>query len=586
MNQIKRELRFNRFYYKTITFARDKVDTDVQTTSIENLSNEIFYEIFDYLDGCDVYHAFLNLNQRFQQLVKSSSYLLKIKFRFRMSKKQHMNKWKQFIILNKQQIFSIDVCPPSGMDRLCTEFTINSTFSRLESLVLWEIHSDQIMSLLIELPFVPRLFSLTIERLDHLEDLTNIYQMVFTLPLLKYFKFTIYYVDTSISLSPATLKQFSTIEYMHIHHPCTFEQLSNIVSYTPHLCQLDFSNTYEIDSIYETILPLTLSNLTYLRICISSLFFDEFEIFIRRIDSKLKVLCVTITMHCVDSSYRDGDQWEEIIIEYLPHLEKFSLEIYEDTDDYYSPPVYTDEPIEFNSSFWIEREMIVNITIDYEFNKYSIQPLKKRWYEDTQDKIINSSTEHSQSNRLTLNDIPYKESYEVLIEKIYHVSFISQICHVEIPYDKIFIGLLIQILGALPQLISLKLHSLSINKPRKLSSKEMDILSSIKNTSQIKYVYFQKMIKIEDIDFLMRLCPSMVYLKIDYANNINVEIFVRNILKKMNCKLNEHLRLLCFHIPVVDDEMAKKFENMINSEKLLVNYTIQRGCENVYLQWK
>ncbi|CAF4163032.1 unnamed protein product, partial [Adineta steineri] len=181
---------------------------------------------------------------------------------------------------------------------------------------------------------------------------------------------------------------------------------------------------------------------------------------------------------------------------------------------------------------------------------------------DTQDKIINSSTGHSQSNRLILHDIPYNKSYEI------------------------FIGLLIQILGALPQLIPLKLHSLSINKPRKLSSEEIDILSSIKNTSQIKYVYLQKMIKIEDIDFLMRLCLSMVYLKIDYTNKINVEIFVRNILEKIDCKLNERLRLLCFHIPTVDDAMVKQLKNMINSEKLLVNYTIQRGCENVYLQWK
>jgi hypothetical protein len=37
-------------------------------TSIENLSNEFFHEIFDYLDGWDIYKAFLNLNYRFQHL--------------------------------------------------------------------------------------------------------------------------------------------------------------------------------------------------------------------------------------------------------------------------------------------------------------------------------------------------------------------------------------------------------------------------------------------------------------------------------------------------------------------------------------
>ncbi|CAF1344341.1 unnamed protein product [Adineta steineri] len=587
MNQIKRDLRFNRFYYQPAICPQDKIGTDVQITLIENLSNEIFYMIFDYLDGRDVYHAFLNLNERFQQLVKSSCFLLKIRFHFGMSKKQHMNKWKQFTILNKQQILSINVCLPPGKDQLCAEFTINSTFSRLESLALRGIHSDQIMSLLIELPCLPRLFSLTINyTADHLKDLTNIYQMVFTLPLLKYFKFASSDVDNPTSLSPATHKQFSTIEYMVMCHCCTFEELSNIISYTPQLRRLDFSQTYEIDLSYETILPLPLPNLTYLRIRIHYLLFDVFEIFLRGMDSKLKVLYVCVDYE--DSSYLDSDQWEELIINYLPHLEKFSLVIYEHLEGSLRPSPCIEEPIQFNSSFWIERQMIVNTAIEDGFIKYSIQPLKKRWYEDTHDKIINSSVKHSQSNQLSfdLYSILCGESDEALIERIYYTSSVSLFYHVEISFDKICIGLLIQIIDILPQLISLKLHSLSLTKPTKLSSKEIDSLSSRKNTSQIKYVYLEKMIKIEDIDFLMKLCPSMVYLKIDYENKINVEIFVRNILKKIDCKLNQHLHGLCFHIPTADNEMIKKFQNMIDSEKLLVNYTIQRDGENIYLQWK
>ena len=53
---------------------------DQSIASIENLSNEIFYEIFDYFDGCDIYQAFSNLNYRFQQLIHSPSLLFKIEF--------------------------------------------------------------------------------------------------------------------------------------------------------------------------------------------------------------------------------------------------------------------------------------------------------------------------------------------------------------------------------------------------------------------------------------------------------------------------------------------------------------------------
>ena len=48
-------------------------------TSIENLSNEFFYEIFDYLNAWHIYIAFSNLNYRFQQLLDNSSILYKIK---------------------------------------------------------------------------------------------------------------------------------------------------------------------------------------------------------------------------------------------------------------------------------------------------------------------------------------------------------------------------------------------------------------------------------------------------------------------------------------------------------------------------
>ena len=40
---------------------------------LESLSNEIFYEIFEYLDGCDLIQAFSQLNQRFEDLIQHPS---------------------------------------------------------------------------------------------------------------------------------------------------------------------------------------------------------------------------------------------------------------------------------------------------------------------------------------------------------------------------------------------------------------------------------------------------------------------------------------------------------------------------------
>ncbi|CAF1246733.1 unnamed protein product [Rotaria sordida] len=48
------------------------------TNCFENLSNELFYEIFDYFEGYKLYKAFSNLNSRFQALLTCSSLRLKI----------------------------------------------------------------------------------------------------------------------------------------------------------------------------------------------------------------------------------------------------------------------------------------------------------------------------------------------------------------------------------------------------------------------------------------------------------------------------------------------------------------------------
>ena len=42
---------------------------------LELLPNEIFFELFQYFDAQDLFHAFYNLNSRFNRLLQSSDHL-------------------------------------------------------------------------------------------------------------------------------------------------------------------------------------------------------------------------------------------------------------------------------------------------------------------------------------------------------------------------------------------------------------------------------------------------------------------------------------------------------------------------------
>ncbi|CAF4245763.1 unnamed protein product, partial [Rotaria sordida] len=53
-------------------------ERDQFITHFENLSNEIYYEVFDYLSTYEIYMSFSNLNRRFKQVLQSSSMLFNI----------------------------------------------------------------------------------------------------------------------------------------------------------------------------------------------------------------------------------------------------------------------------------------------------------------------------------------------------------------------------------------------------------------------------------------------------------------------------------------------------------------------------
>ncbi|CAF3255396.1 unnamed protein product [Rotaria sp. Silwood2] len=272
---MKRQLSFNKLSEENTKKLRNELLDELIISSIENLSNELFNEIFDYLDGIDIYQAFSNLNYRFQQLLTSSSILYKIDLNQITSKEIFMVNYKQI----KHQIYSIYFQLPVDINQLLTSFTIDSSFNRLQSLVIEDIHPDKLISFLINLNSLPKLFSLNIRTIHTIEDLNNIYQLIFALPKLKYNKLYLYGNECSISIPMATGKQFSTIEYLDIAHWYTFDELSALISYTPQLCHLHLLHVNRDDSTIETMLPINLDNLTYISMYTNNINFDEFEIF-------------------------------------------------------------------------------------------------------------------------------------------------------------------------------------------------------------------------------------------------------------------------------------------------------------------
>ncbi|CAF1320502.1 unnamed protein product [Rotaria sp. Silwood1] len=566
MDHMKRKLSFNQLSEENTKKLRNELLDELIISSIESLSNELFYEMFDYLDGIEIYQAFSNLNTRFQQLLTSSSILFKIDLNHITSKEIFMINYKQI----KHQIYSIYFQYPVNINQLLISFTIDSSFNRLESLVIEDIQPDKLISFLINLNSLPQLFSLNIRTIHTIEDLNNIYRLIFALPKLKYNKLYLYGNECSISIPMAIEKQFSTIEYLHIAHWYTFDELSALISYTPQLRHLNLSHANQNHSTIETMLPITFDNLTYIKMYTNYINFDEFEIFIKNIYSKLKVLYVTFLYQ--DITFLYAYRWEQLILRYLSQLEKFSLKYYE-----YKYSIYSGERNQFISSFWIERKLIFNVEINENNILYLVCPYKKKWYE-----YNNSTVEYLTSTQLTIKYVFYYEAANDLFIYIKRILNIVQIYHLDIE-QKISIGRLMQIIHLLPDLITLKMNSLTCHRSR--INKEFPTCS-LEHASKIKKVYLETTQAIQEIYFLLNICPHMEFLNIDSIKSMTIELFVRNILNKINKDHHKDLRLLCIYVSKADDNMIKSLNKMIDNEKILSNYTIHHELDNIYLQWK
>lgn len=273
--------------------------------------------------------------------------------------------------MNKHQIFSFRLSLSRYMKPFLSSFTSNSSFNRLQSIVVEDIDSKIIIPFLMSLACLPRLFSFTIYRQNDFGELNNIYQSIFALPMLKYSKVSTYEDATSMILPMIANEQFSPLEHLVIDHSCTLNALACMMSYVPQLRRLYFTDSgYK----YSNDLPFILSNLTHLTLKIYEMKFVKLEKLIKNMNSKLTFLHVDIMSE--DKNYLNSARWEKFILKYLSKLDKFFFDFTEDLERSTKLKTYLKEPNRFSSLFWIERKWILETKVDFEWIVYSIRPHK------------------------------------------------------------------------------------------------------------------------------------------------------------------------------------------------------------------
>ncbi|CAF4156678.1 unnamed protein product, partial [Rotaria sordida] len=153
----------------------------------EDMSNEIFYEIFEYLGNYHVFEAFFKVNTRFQTLLLDLTIPIKLEIPTICTanlKRYYKNK----IIPNKHRINVLHLPDPFIVDMLATPPHLLSTYSGLEILVLDNIGVKSFNEILNNLYMLSNLHTLIIKPGDCGKSLNIFLLKIFNILKLKHLK--------------------------------------------------------------------------------------------------------------------------------------------------------------------------------------------------------------------------------------------------------------------------------------------------------------------------------------------------------------------------------------------------------------
>ncbi|CAF1159778.1 unnamed protein product [Adineta steineri] len=323
-------------------------------SKFDNLPPELIVEISDYLDACDLYHAFYGLNQYITTILDQQCYRLHINL-------IHISKIKFDLYCNQilpyigAHVISLTLngdnsSTPGQLRHFLTRFNpLAKYFVKLESIKLLNSTKSDVENLVTHLSGLIHLKYLSIGDYKRLMPISintdDLFDETIALPIsLRSLAFPYKISNKWIQ----SLNVTSFIEQLHVHL-IHIDSISFFLQTYPNLKRL----TAVLSGITENILqsPITFHSLQYLNINITQdVLFDHFASFLRNIP-QLRSLSVEALNP--DLPFLDAHQWERILPSSLSLFRfGFTMTLPENPDH-----IELLKP--FKSQFWILRHWFV-----------------------------------------------------------------------------------------------------------------------------------------------------------------------------------------------------------------------------------
>ncbi|CAF4977123.1 unnamed protein product, partial [Rotaria sp. Silwood1] len=330
---------------------------------LEDLPNEILYNIFEYLDPYDIYKGFYNLNKRFQNLAINSNVLTKINIST-ISISNFEDYYRTILLPNRNRINFLDLSNPFAADIIFSPPDHILNFVHLETLIIDNVESISFYKFFDYFMKLPNLHSLIISFGEGILKIDYLFAQIFRLSKLKYckIKYEIQYCEELFYSFTEYIS--SPIEYLIINAPFPFKAFHNLLCFLPKLQHLSIGFLHLFGDIHieYQLSPIQLKCLRHVSIYFSMIHFDEIEKIIKEFFHHVEILHLTTYY---TETYLDTQRWQKLIVYHMPYLRVFDI----NCQDFLGYDISCHDVTEFNSSFWIKNKcFFVN---QYECNDQS-----------------------------------------------------------------------------------------------------------------------------------------------------------------------------------------------------------------------
>ncbi|CAF0841309.1 unnamed protein product [Adineta steineri] len=575
---------------------KQKLSTTTNKSCLENLANELIYEIFDYLDINDIYFGFFYLNNRFQNLYLNSNNAFQLNLS-NISKEDFEYYHKNVLEPNKNRIKILYLTNPFTIDLIFSPPRLISTYNQIEKLIFDNIHSKYLINILKHLICLPKLHSLTLSSIDYIENPSILFIQICRLTKLKSCQLT--YRTKETKLIDFNQCQQSSIENFIINGNFPYESLEKFLVCFPKLHSLSINRLVRLNYLTEKDFnPIELKNLKSISFELHSIYFELLKALFKNFFQSIEILTISI-YNDNGSNFFDGEQWEELISTSIPKLRIFDFQHhYSGAMDHF---LYACHSGDFRSEFWTNKQCFFHNQVNNALKCgdalfFTINPYRRKthefyWEHDymtrsniqedsfrsvKQISIHGTETYMGRSvyfpnvNELTIHD------YGSISTSLNKILPLHQLNKLIINSKKFRFKDILNLINVTSNLKTFKWYYHSIDEDQLKLIEQSDIYQCVLNNNKIEnFEIIHYCCSLKEILFFSQLFSKLKTFQIEIINKEFISI-MRYLLLKMS-----HLVFLC--IKELPKTYSNKLNILIKSDNLLEHYFIKFINRDLYL---